>query len=309
MALFGFIFILGATLLIYVISSTQKASSQADVEDLSNLDLRTVEQAVTGLGDGGWMFAVVFLDGIEGLSIDRVRDYLASKWPTHHAIGPIDTKGIQKTFSTLGANFSYELTATYSTSNTLQGACKHHYYWPDAEESIQRHRLSMVIGVRLDGGPLAYSLALSQAVGALVATCKEATGVLWSAGNQVISRQNILQNFTASLDEEVPINLWIACHTYRDEAGRTMGYTQGLINFGQVDFEAIDAPESPEILRSRLMSLMGYSALNCNKILDGDTYGSDRFEEIQLEEKPSKIGCKGSSLRLNYINQSPSDRH
>ena len=85
---------------------TDTHDDEDPAQDFSNLELRSVEQAVAGLGEDGWMIAVVFLDGNKGLSIEKVRDYLSRKWPMHSPLGSIDTRGMQKRFSTIAETSS-----------------------------------------------------------------------------------------------------------------------------------------------------------------------------------------------------------
>ena len=63
--------ILAFTRLLSMISSRQGANTNDEdpAQDFSNLKLRSVEQAIAGIGEGNWMFAVVFLNGNQGLSI------------------------------------------------------------------------------------------------------------------------------------------------------------------------------------------------------------------------------------------------
>lgn len=294
------IMVLAVAGFLYLLSSTDEiSSSDIRVEDLN---LRTVEQVIAD--DKDRIYALVFLNGTKTLSIEQTHQFISKKWPAHNALSPIKALGSQKQFSSKKTSFSFELAKSYFDRQKLAQACKHDYYWPNVGSEIQAHQLVIVVGVRTHGKSLSHCIALSQAVGAIISTTSQASGALWTLSDLMISRKFIKQHFTGQFEKTLPINLWIACHTYKDEQGRTVGYTQGLTWFNQVDFEAIDAPESPKALRSRLTGLINYSVLNCAKILNGDSVGEDKIENIKLQKRPSEIGNKGWVFQLSYIRPS-----
>jgi hypothetical protein len=289
-------------------NSARELRADESDEDYSGLELRTVEQAIKDAGDeAGWLYAIVFLNGSEGLSIENLQRRMEKKWPIHQLMGSIETKDMKKKFSTIRATYRLEVVEPYFDRDLLTSACKHNHFWPDVEDELLKHKLAVVVGAKTEGGPLHFSSVLSQAVWALFSSCRQASGVVWSPGNQVLSRQAILKNFNVDFESTFPANLWVACKTYVDEKGRSIGYTQGLSSFGLVDFEAIDAPENPTELHNRLSGLISYSILNCSRLLNGDTIGVDEDERIELNRKPSEIGQKGWVFQLSYLNQSPKD--
>ena len=77
-----FLIVLIILVIVYVSSRNDANELRADEsdEDYSGLELRTVEQAIKDAGDeDGWLYAIVFLNGSEGLSIGNLHRRMKKK--------------------------------------------------------------------------------------------------------------------------------------------------------------------------------------------------------------------------------------
>lgn len=262
--------------------------------------LRDCSTVIEELGQQGAQFSILFGTGSPRLSLQEVKSYLERHWPNLKPVAETPGYGSEKRLATSCGQLQFELTRATPISGGLGQALEHNALWPEAGEMVGSHEWCIVVSARVGGMGLDHSIALSQAVGAMVATCPQVIGALWATASHVVSRATLLSELSQDFDRQLPLGLWISAKAFRDTDGRTVGYTQGLALLGRTEFEALDAPEEPDALRGRLIGLAGYALVNGCDLQNGDTVGKDSEETVFLRKRPSETVNSGWVFQLEY---------
>lgn len=177
--------------------------------------------------------------------------------------------------------------------------------WPDAKTEVPRHRRHWIVTLTgPDNSVLDRTRMLTKAVHSLLATHPSALGITWGSQANLVSSARFQQVAPGIRDGEDPVLLWVDVQCgWRPEgaaAGRSAGLTRGMCDFDKMDFEALDAYETPLDLYMRLNGLIEYVLINGAVIRDGDTIGQDANEKIRVVYSPSSFGLDERVMRLEY---------
>ena len=125
------------------------------------------------------------------------------------------------------------------------------YLWPEAEETVKRHRGQILVSVLSrdqdprDAGSLQVQLVRT--------ACKQA-GVLGIYANGTVYQPEFYHEAADAMSEELPLLNLVWLGLYRREGG-LCGYTDGLQSFGKDEIEVLDTDADPGALRSFLFDL------------------------------------------------------
>jgi hypothetical protein len=182
----------------------------------------------------------------------------------------------------------------------LEGPCETSILWPDAAEEIQRHKLHWIITIQGDLEPVDLSTRLTQATAAALAACETAIGVYWGNALLIVPKPLFIDMAREVMPEEPPLLIWVDFRVGSDSDETSGGFTYGMQALGHMEFETQSAPEPPEELHDRLISLASYVVVNGPVIEDGHTVGQDADEKIRVEVGESSYGLEGQVMRLIY---------
>ena len=289
---------------IYFIFNKSKAATTKLPIAPVNLTLRTYDQVLAELAFGQ-LFAVVLLSDINDLSIDAIKKHVSKHWPSL----PIGKSDIVSEFTRVlevdKCEIQFEIIAPIELSHCPDSWLIFNHYWPDVSSIIEIHQAAIFVTVKTDTPKLHQSIRLSAVLGALAKTSQSVLGAMWS-DRQAISVA-ALREKCAKQSTTIPTELWVCAHTYVDDQGHSNGYTLGLSDFSETEFEAVKVPENIYDLRSRLESLSRYVLVSGARILNGDTTGVDCMERIKLKKQPSELGRSGWVFQLIYLKASVVD--
>lgn len=177
--------------------------------------------------------------------------------------------------------------------------------WPDAAKEVPTHQRHWIVTLTGPGDKvLDRARVLTKAVHSLLASHPFALGITWGSQANLVSRTRFQQVASDLRDGDDPFLLWVDVQCgWRPEgaaSGRSVGLTRGLKDFDLMDFETLDAYESPSDLYTRLVDLIEYVLSNGPVIRDGDTIGQDANEKIRVVYAQSSFGMDARVMRLEY---------
>jgi Domain of unknown function (DUF4261) len=164
-------------------------------------------------------------------------------------------------------------------------------HWPDAEATFRRHRAHYTVSLIGEGeNRLHASRVVTALVGAIVATHRSCSGVLWDL--TVANSSQVAAQFSRSAFApypDFPTGLWVSTHAFRDPGAPRIGVvTLGLRSFVGRKVE-LEGPGSD--LRSALTTaraLVAYLLQNDRRVFDGDTIGISTAERIPVRLRDSQ---------------------
>jgi uncharacterized protein DUF4261 len=164
-------------------------------------------------------------------------------------------------------------------------------HWPDAETTFRRHRAHYRVSVMGESeNRLQASQVITALVGAIVATHRSCSGVLWDL--TVANSSQVASEFSRSAFApypDFPTGLWVGTHPFRDRGAPRIGVvTSGLRSFIGREVE-LEAPASQ--LKSALTTvraLVAYLLQQDRRLLDGDTIGATADERIPVRLRDSR---------------------
>ena len=277
-----------------------KAAAEFDSSEVRHLaEVRgELEQAFRGEEP---ILALVFFDGAPDLSIERIRRELEKRWSYPAELGEVSsTVPLQRTLLLAETQLLFEPVAELHADELLHRALADS---GGAAATMGAGQIGLVVAAGTRLGALGRAVILSQALLAVLESSKAANAVFWDPSRALLPRRDAKKRLAVDYEHALPLELWVSVHT-QEVDGRVRGFTRGLASLDTSEFEAVDAPESPSELESRLLALARYAVLSCRTIFNGDTTGVDEFERIKLVKAPSETVHKGWVFQLHYLKPS-----
>ena len=266
--------------------------------DLAELKLRRLEDAVndahTREKDQVVVWATGFLNSNPELDLEQIASFMARKWKIDVMMG-VGSSALQRVISFGEARIAFE-PVLLPPDKGLPGQVRKFPKPVASKEAVG----GVLVTATSTGGGAAGSLALSQAVLALVKTCRQVDTVYWMSSENQFSRAEIERKLGVNFRKRWPVDVWVSTESVQNGDDKSDGYTLGLAAMGGTEFEAIGAPESTSDLEERLASIACYVVAHFGVIYNGDTIGIDELERIRLKKVPSETVHKGWVFQLRY---------
>jgi hypothetical protein len=167
--------------------------------------------------------------------------------------------------------------------STAKGATAH---WPQAEAVFGRHRAHVMIHTMGadETNRLHVAQTVSAAIGAILETHPESSGVLWDLS--VAHSRDLfseLSRWAFSPYPDFPTALWVSIHPFRTEGDRIGAVTQGLSKFFGREIELLGATSQFKAIVSTARRLSTYLVQGDLPMRDGDTFGESASERILVQ--------------------------
>jgi hypothetical protein len=182
----------------------------------------------------------------------------------------------------------------------LEGPCAASILWKDAGKALRSHTAHLIVTVAGSDRPLERMRLLTQVTAAVLASCAEAVGVYWTGAGLVIQPPLLVEFATEVLPSRPPLDIWVDIQVGKSNSGKTIGFTRGMESLGHMEFETEDAGESPGELRKRLYFLASYVLEHGPVLKDGDTFGENADERINIVYDESQFGGESQVMLLEY---------
>ncbi len=184
----------------------------------------------------------------------------------------------------------------------LEPLFDHSMFWQDAQQVVPMHKSHWIVAATGSEDLLEMTIALTIAVVGALKSETSALGVYWGNGSNLIDKESFCACAQDFLPDSLPVMLWINCITAYESAAQqlSIGYTTGMGQFELMDVECLHAPEAPNVLWDRMLSLCDYQIQNGPVIEDGDTVGADENEIIRVVYCDSQFGAQGQVMRLTF---------
>jgi hypothetical protein len=244
--------------------------------------------------------ALIPLSGEVRISVVEMQRDLKSTWPgTPLAVDFKREQGIL-TF-TLGKAFvAIALMPGPIAWEDLEKRCKRSWLWPDAAKDLKGHSQHFVLTLESETSARDRAILLTKVCASVLANCNAALGVMYGDAG-VLARREVFRDLAVeSLRTSLPAELWIDCAVARVNKTKSQGYTTGLAALGHPEIEAVNIPESPERLHSRMIGVARYLVEHGPIIQEGDAIGQSANEHIRVSFGDSKFGNRGAVMRLVY---------
>lgn len=187
----------------------------------------------------------------------------------------------------------------------LEGPCETSWLWKDAKAALRGHTGHLIVTVVSEEEPVERSRLLTQFCASILATCEQAPGVYWPSAALLVPSALFQDMAVEVMPEEPPLLIWVDFRVGWSDQGKSSGFTTGMAGLGHMELEAEDAPEPPNELQQRLMSVVYYLLDNGPVIQDGDTIGGEDEGPIRVVYADSAFGHKGKVMRLEYGSWTP----
>tara|TARA_R110001592_G_scaffold363371_2_gene685889 strand:- start:23536 stop:24432 length:897 start_codon:yes stop_codon:yes gene_type:complete len=267
--------------------------------DLSSLDLRDFKDAIAApkaISEGQILaWSICFLENNPELDLAGITSFLQKKWGIASNTSS-DDSSVQRVVTFGNVRLTFEPILMKS------GSLLPDQLIPGGTTCVPEQQIGCIlVTASTPTGGAAASLGLSQAILALLATCRQVSGVYWMSSELILKRSVAERKLTTNYKKfEWPVDVWISSHAFKDESGAVIGYTVGLGKIGGTDFEAVNAKESPKDLEDRLDGVARYVVNHFGQIQNGDTMGVDEKEKIRLKKTPSETIHRGWVFQLQY---------
>jgi hypothetical protein len=240
-------------------------------------------------------WAICFLESNPELDLENINNFLRKKWDINSetSSGDFDLQRVV----TFG-----DRRLTYEPILMESGSLLPDQIIPERQKRAPENQIGCIlVTASTSAGGAAASLGLSQAVLALVATCRQVNEVYWMSSELLLKRSVAKRELDTNYKKlEWPVGVWVSTHAHSDENGAVQGYTVGLAKLGGTDFEALNAKESAVDLTERLDGIARYVVNHFGQIQNGDTMGVDEKEKIRLKKAPSETIHRGWVFQLWY---------
>ena len=245
--------------------------------------------------------ALVLFDRTPVIDADRLRKELAAHWPALAQPTEIESGDGSQTFTMEEIIVGIGLMPAPMPWGDLEAPCKESKLWSGAADALRGHAEHAIVSVIGETSQVALATALTRVTAAILLTCREAVGVFWGAARLIVPPEVFRRAAVELLLIEPPVMIWIDFQIgWREYQVNSAGYTRGLTQFGLCEFEALDAPEKPSALRSRVERLAIYQLKSGGPIRDGDTFEQKAGERIRLIGVESTFGVEGPVMRLVF---------
>ena len=174
-------------------------------------------------------------------------------------------------------------------------------YWPEATAIFSRHRAHLVVSPM--GGsesPLQTARALTAAIGAIVASEPQCSGIVWNStvanSSEVVAD---LSQYAFAPYPDFPTALWVSRNPFRALPSAGV-LTLGLQRFIGREIEIMGNASQLEELLTTTDSLIAYFLERGGNVRDGDTFGISETEKIPMHLVESRRfnGWPVISIRL-----------
>ena len=244
--------------------------------------------------------AFIPLDPGATLSAAAIQADLAEKWPQLPRPEPAQALNDQISFRAGDRDVIIATMPAPIPWSDLEGPCKTSWLWPDAASALRAHDRHLIVTVTSEEGPIERSTLLTKVCASILATCKQAPGVLWFNAAMLVPSA-VFQEFTAQfLPGALPLYIWVDFRVGPSANGKNSGFTTGMAALGHMEFETESSPEPPGELRDRLFGLANYVLEKGPVIADGNTIGENEGERIRVVYAASAFGHDKQVMRLEY---------
>jgi hypothetical protein len=145
--------------------------------------------------------------------------------------------------------------------------------------------------------PIQDALALTRALGSLVAASDQALGVYWGAAPHVVSReQALIDDFGP---ESLPVFTWVAFWPIRLDDGRPGLVTHGLAHFDQNEMIIVGGTDAKlGTLFELAVDAAHYVLVNGPILEDGHTFGRTETEKLPVRHVPAPWDASETVVQL-----------
>lgn len=188
----------------------------------------------------------------------------------------------------------------------LEGPCATAWYWPEAEQVMQRHAAHLFVTM-LDEEPkpLRKAQRLTSLLTAVAAT-SPVVGLVWGATGAVHEPQAFAQLAATATAENLPLHLWIDFRVYQndDSPGAPQGtygfFTTGMESLGCREFETPDYRGDPQQLVGAAYNIAHYTLEKQAHLKDAEVIGLPDETQVTLREAKSVVDPEQDVFRLEF---------
>jgi hypothetical protein len=171
---------------------------------------------------------------------------------------------------------------------TAKGATVH---WPEAEAVFGRHHAHVMVSTMGADGTnrLHVAQTVSAAIGAILETHPESSGVLWDLS--VAHSRDLfgeLSRWAFSPYPDFPTALWVSIHPFRTDGDQIGAVTQGLSKFVGREIELLGSTSQFKAIVSTARRFSTYLVQGDKPVKDGDTFGETASERILVQFRNSE---------------------
>ena len=228
--------------------------------------------------------AHILLDAPTDLNETRISEALAARYPDVPVVVGGDQTGVLLNFSglvILARYFDVPLPPLWPEEIERAKRVR----WPEVDQVFGRHKAHIMISVVLGDGFSRVQLAhaVSAAIGALIDSHPECSGVLWDK-TLIHSAAEAAELSRPAFEEDLFVGtLWIDLDPFEDKRTSTSGViTVGLRNFIGREIEMEGRDEDWDLLQQTAGNLAIYFLQDGVKVEDGETFSNPDYEDVRI---------------------------
>ena len=179
----------------------------------------------------------------------------------------------------------------------LRGA----WYWPDAEEELEKHRAHLVVVVKgpSEGSPVMRALFLTR-ICAMLLRGFDGVGIYWGGAPSLHAADAYLASSDEMTPEQLPLRLWVDFQVWRnDDDGTHSLRTSGMDSFGRHELEIHGSKKNQDDVASWGYNVAHYLLASGSEVEDGHAVGRSPTEWIRVHHAKSVFDEKKTVYYLD----------
>ena len=228
------------------------------------------------------ILAMIALDDGALPPLEPVLQCLRQALPDAPAATAIESRADLCSFRIGDEQGAYALMPTPIPWRELEQPCAEAWYWPQAAETMRRHRRHVVVTLAGGRSDMATRCLLLTQVTAALAANSHCTGIYWGAGALVNSAPDFIAQSRDMSREYLPLSLWIGFRTRQRDDDTIDMYTVGMKVFGHHEIEVQGSRAEPKRILNTVFSAAHYLIDNGPVFSDGDSFGLTEDDEVAI---------------------------
>lgn len=247
-------------------------------------------EPVSDPAQGGPFVAIVLLEE-DKWDPEALKRTLASEWGIRCGQDP---DGDSLVFEHEGSLAAFSIVHSPVPGGEAEENARNNYMWPEAAETVSRHRAHILVALVNHGCPAVEAAAAHVK---MVASACGQPGVLGVyLQDTVLSPEWYVSCAEVMKEGHLPVGDMVWVGLYSTGSGIN-AYTRGMSAFCRDEMEIIGADGPPERIYNFLCDLINYVLENGTVLHDGDTVGYDERTRLQIERSPG-LSVEGMSLKI-----------
>ena len=222
---------------------------------------------------------------------------LKEMWDIEAAESEDDPESPVLLFEVPGATVAVSFAPVPVPNGEAEGWASENFLWPDAVETVKRHRAQLIVAViGKELPPLETGVLLAKTV---AACCKLPSALGVYVNQTVYNPEDYLRYSEIIREGTFPLLNLVWFGLYSDDDDKLSAYTCGMRNFGFDEIEIPGSTADAETLLDFLSSVAHFVLTADVTLQDGETIGPTKDVKFPIT-RSAGIAVEGDSLKIAF---------